>query len=32
VLIVEENTDIPHDMIKEKLGRIFSRQQQFARV
>lgn len=32
VIIVEENTDVPHDMIKEKLGRIFTRQQQFARV
>jgi hypothetical protein len=32
VIIVEENTDVPHDMIKEKLGRIFQRQQQFARV
>ena len=32
VIIVEENTDVPHDTIKEKLGRIFTRQQQFARV
>ena len=32
VLIVEENSDVPHDMIKDKLGRIFSRQQQFARL
>ena len=32
VIIVEENTDVSHDMIKEKLGRIFTRQQQFARV
>lgn len=32
VIIVEENTDVPHDMVKEKLGRIFTRQQQFARV
>ena len=32
VLIVEENTDVPHDMVKEKLGRIFQRQQQFARI
>lgn len=32
VMIVEENTDVPHDMIKEKLGRIFARQQQFARI
>ena len=31
-IIVEEMTDVPHDMIKEKLGRIFTRQQQFARV
>lgn len=32
VMIVEENTDVPHDLIKEKLGRIFTRQQQFARI
>ena len=32
VIIVEESTDVPHDLIKEKLGRIFSRQQQFARL
>ena len=31
-IIVEENTDVPHELIKEKLGRIFTRQQQFARV
>lgn len=31
-IIVEENSDVPHDMIKDKLGRIFTRQQQFARV
>ena len=32
VIIVEESSDVPHDMVKEKLGRIFTRQQQFARV
>ena len=32
VVIVEEDTDVPHDMVKEKLGRIFQRQQQFARL
>lgn len=32
VLIVEESSDVPHDMIKEKIGRIFQRQQQFARL
>ena len=32
VIIVEQNSDIPHDMIKEKLGRIFTRQEMFARV
>ena len=31
-IIVEENTDVPHEMIKLKLGRIFTRQQQFSRV
>ena len=29
---VEEMSDVPHEMIKEKIGRIFTRQQQFARV
>lgn len=32
VMIVEECSDVPHDAIKEKLGRLFVRQQQFARV
>jgi len=32
IIIVEELTNVPHDTIKEKLGRIFTRQQQFARV
>ena len=32
VMIVEELTDVPHDMIKEKIGRIFIRQQSFAKV
>ena len=32
VIIVEENTDVPHELVKERLGRIFQRQQQFARV
>ena len=29
---VEELSDVPHDTIKENIGRVFSRQQQFARV
>lgn len=29
---VEEMSDVPHELIKEKIGRILSRQQQFARV
>ena len=29
---VEELSDVPHEMIKDKIGRIFQRQQQFARV
>jgi len=29
---VEELSDVPHDTIKENIGRIFTRQQQFARV
>jgi hypothetical protein len=32
IIIVEELSNVPHDTIKEKLGRIFARQQQFARV
>ena len=29
---VEEMSDVPHEVIKENIGRIFTRQQQFARV
>ena len=29
---VEELTDCPHEIIKENVGRVFTRQQQFARV
>lgn len=32
VMIIEEMTDVPHEMIKDRLGRIFTRQQQFARL
>jgi len=32
VLLVEEMTDVPHDLIKAQLGRVFSRQEQFARL
>ena len=31
-LLVEELTDVPDSMIKDKLGRIFIREQRFARV
>ena len=31
-ILVEELTDVPHEMIKERLGRLFTRQQVFARV
>jgi hypothetical protein len=31
-IIVEEMSDIPHDLIKEKLGRLYVKQQTFARV
>jgi hypothetical protein len=31
-IVVEEMTDVPHDLIKEKLGRLFERKQVFARV
>lgn len=32
VIIVEELSDVPHEMIREKLGRIYTRTQQFART
>ena len=32
IIIVEESSNVPHELIKEKLGRIYARQQQFARV
>jgi hypothetical protein len=32
IILVEEMTDVPHDAIKEKLGRLFERKQVFARV
>ena len=31
-MIVEEMSDVPHDMIKERLGRLFERKQVFARI
>ncbi len=31
-IIVEEMSDVPHDLIKEKLGRLSTRPQMFARV
>jgi hypothetical protein len=31
-IIVEELSDIPHEMIRDKLGRLFTRQQIFARI
>jgi hypothetical protein len=31
-MLVEEMTDVPHDLIKEKLGRLFERKQIFARL
>ena len=31
-MIVEEMTDVPHDLIKERLGRLFERKQIFARI
>jgi hypothetical protein len=32
IMLVEESSDVPHDMIKERFGRLFVRQQQFARL
>jgi len=31
-MIVEEMTDIPHDLIKDKLGRLSTKQQLIARL
>jgi hypothetical protein len=31
-IIVEELSDVPHDTIKERLGRLYTRQQTFARL
>jgi hypothetical protein len=31
-ILVEEMTDVPHDLIKERLGRLFERKQVFARL
>lgn len=31
-VVVEENSDVPHEMIKEKLGRLYERKQWFARL
>lgn len=32
IVIQEEMSDVPHDLIKTKLGRLFTRQQVFAKV
>jgi len=32
IILVEELSNVPHEVIKEKLGRIFVREQKFARV
>jgi hypothetical protein len=31
-IFVEEMSDVPHDLIRDKIGRIFNQQQQFVRV
>jgi|ERR1700681_2630375 len=31
-IVVEEMSDVPHEMIRERLGRLFTRQQVFARL
>ena len=31
-MVVEELTDVPHELIREKLGRVFAKQVQFARL
>lgn len=32
IMLVEELTIVPHEMIKQKLGRVFTREQRFARI
>lgn len=32
IVIVQEDSDVPHDMIKERMGRLFTRTQTFARI
>jgi hypothetical protein len=32
IILIEELTNVPNELIKEKLGRIFMREQKFARV
>jgi hypothetical protein len=31
-ILVEEQSDVPHELIKDKIGRVFSREQHFVRV
>ena len=31
-MLVEEMTDVPHELVTAKLGRVFTRQQKFAKV
>lgn len=31
-IVVEEMSDVPHELIREKFGRVFMRQQQFVRL
>jgi hypothetical protein len=32
VMFVEESSDVPHEIVKEKVGRVFTRTQQFVRM
>lgn len=32
IMLVEEMTDVPHELIKARLGRVFTREQKFARL
>lgn len=32
IMIVEELTDVPHELIRARLGRVFTREQKFARI
>ena len=32
IMMVEQNTDVPHEMIRQQIGRLYATEQKFARV